>query len=486
VTNKWTALAVTTVGVFMVSMNLRLIVIGLPQMASALGADAEEAIWFTQGYALVTCAGLLVVGRIGDMFGKVRLYEIGFAIFAVTSALTSLSQDPLEVIVFRGIQGLGGAIILTNGLALITDLTPTRELGFAVGINQSATRLGSMVGLTFSGFVLFFFDWRALFYLNIPIGIFGAFWARRRLRGYEIPKKKLSMDWIGLASFMTAVSSYLLAVTLSAYGPSEFPTSIALSALGTACLVAFVVQERRAVDPLLDLDLFKIREVAGGVTANTINSLAFGAFQILLSLYLQLVLNESPLSAGIVLVIYDVTFVVVSTLSGRLSDRYGHVPFTTGGLTLTSAALFLLSFNDKSSPFSNVVAGLVLLGVGVGVFGSPNASSIMKSVPADQRGVTSGLRNTGYSVSLALSTSLAILIMSIYAPYSIVSAVISSSNPSVISEAMKAMFATGIRASFFWFGIIELFAIPPSLFSGKRHIKAKRGQAREETSAASA
>jgi EmrB/QacA subfamily drug resistance transporter len=469
----------------MVSMNLRLVVIGLPQVASALGADAEEAIWFTQGYVLVTTAGLLVVGRLGDMFGKVRLYEIGFTIFAVTSALTSLSQNPLEVIVFRGIQGLGGAIILTNGLALITDLTPASELGFAVGINQSANRLGSMVGLTFSGLILYFFDWRALFYLNVPIGVFGALWVRRLLKGYEKPRMKTSMDWIGLATFMTAISSYLLSITLYAYGPSELWTSVGLAVLGSACLVAFVVQERRAADPLLDLKLFRIREVAGGVSANTINSLAFGAFQILLSLYLQLVLNESPLYAGAVLVIYDVVFVVVSTFSGKLSDRYGHVPFTTGGLILTSVALFLFSLDDKSSPFAVVVVGLVILGVGVGIFGSPNASSIMKSVPADRRGVTSGLRNTGYSVSLALSTSLAILIMSLYAPYSTVSAVLSSISPTGISEAMRALFANGIRASFFWFGVVELFAIPPSLLSGKRRPKAVGEPVGQKTQTAS-
>ena len=232
VASKWTALAVTTLGVFMVSMNLRIIVIGLPQVASALGADAEQAIWFTQGYVLVTTATLLVVGRLGDMFGKVRLYEIGFATFAVTSALTSLSQDPTEVILFRGIQGLGGAIILANGLALITDLTPPKELGLAIGINQSANRLGSMVGLTFSGLVLYFFDWRALFYLNVPIGIFGAFWARRRLQDYEKPRIRVSLDWIGLVTFTTSISSVLLSITLSAYGPGELPESLALAALG--------------------------------------------------------------------------------------------------------------------------------------------------------------------------------------------------------------------------------------------------------------
>ena len=248
-------------------------------------------------------------------------------------------------------------------------------------------------------------------------------------------------------------------------------------------MVAFVVQERRSAHPLLDLKLFRIREVAGGVTANTINSLAVGAFQILLSLYLQLVLNESPLYAGAVLVIYDVVFVAVSTFSGRLSDRFGHVPFTTGGLAITGLALFLLSFADRFSPFVVIVTGLVALGVGVGLFGSPNASSIMKSVPADQRGVTSGLRNTGYSVSLTLSTSLAILIMSIYAPYSTVTAVISSGNSTGITEAMRTMFASGIRASFFWFGVVELFAIPPSLLSGKRKVMGKPGFVDEKTEA---
>ncbi|MEM3451824.1 MAG: MFS transporter, partial [Nitrososphaerales archaeon] len=161
----------------MAGLDSRIVIIGLPQVASALGADAEQAIWFTQSYILGTTIALLLIGRITDIFGRVKIYTIGFAIFTLGSALISLSQGFADFIFFRGIQGFGAGVLFTNSIAIITDATPKNELGFALGVNQIAFRFGAMAGLTLSGIIILFLDWRALFYINVPIGIFGTIWA---------------------------------------------------------------------------------------------------------------------------------------------------------------------------------------------------------------------------------------------------------------------------------------------------------------------
>jgi len=246
---KWTVLTVTTVGVLMAGIDGRIVVIGLPQVAAALGADAEQAIWFTQSYVLGSTIALLFIGRVSDIFGRVKVYTLGFTLFTIGSALTSLSLAPEHVIVFRMVQGLGSAVLFTNSAALITDATPVNELGLSLGINQVAYRLGSMLGLTFSGLVLTYLDWRALFYVNVPIGIFGTFWAHRRLREIATLESGAPMDWEGFATFTASISSFLLALTFAAYGSAEYPVVESLIAVSFIALVAFLLLERRTKSP---------------------------------------------------------------------------------------------------------------------------------------------------------------------------------------------------------------------------------------------
>ena len=169
---KWVVLTVTTVGVLMDGLDSRIVIIGLPQVAAALHADVEQAIWFTQSYVLATTIALLLIGRVTDVVGRVKIYTIGFVIFTIGSGLTALAQNPNQFILWRGLQGLGVAMMFANTVAMITDATPREELGLSLGVNQIAFRFGAMSGLTLSGLILSFFDWRALFYVNIPIGVF--------------------------------------------------------------------------------------------------------------------------------------------------------------------------------------------------------------------------------------------------------------------------------------------------------------------------
>jgi MFS family permease len=215
---KWIALTVTVIGIFMVGLDSRIVIVGLPQVAKQLNADPEQAIWITQSYVLTTTLMLLLIGRLSDIFGRIRLYVYGFTIFTVGSALTSIGFTPTEVIIFRAIQGFGASLIFANSIAIVTDASPKNELGMFVGINQISFRAGALLGLTLSGLILSFFDWRALFYINIPIGIFGSIWAKKRLVEVAYLDKNKEIDWIGFLLFSVFLLSLMLSLTFTAYG----------------------------------------------------------------------------------------------------------------------------------------------------------------------------------------------------------------------------------------------------------------------------
>lgn len=452
----------------MSGIDSRIIVIGIPQVAAALNADAEQAIWFTQSYIFGSTVALLFIGRVSDIMGRVRIYTLGFSIFTVGSALTSLSPSPDYVIAFRVLQGFGSAALFANSAAIITDSTPGNQLGLFLGFNMVAFRVGAMLGLTVSGLILTVLDWRALFYINIPIGIFGTYWAHRRLT--EVSKRDVGspMDWIGFATFSGCIISFLLALTYAAYGTFPFPEILVLAIVSIGFGAAFVMRERSFPHPLLDLGLLKIREFTGGVVAQMLNSLAWGAVILLLSLYLQLVKGLTPLYAGLSIIPFDLAFLVVGPLSGRFSDKYGHLPFTTTGLAIQSGSLLLMSTTTVDTPYPILAAYLVLFGIGVGIFSSPNMSSIMGSVPPPERGIASGFRATFFNVGYVLSFNLAILVMTAALPYSVITSVISSTNPSTIIGVDKTLFAKGLDYAFVVSAAINAIAIIPSVLRGKR------------------
>jgi len=474
---KWTVLTVTTVGVLMSGLDTRIVIIGLPQVAAALGADAEQAVWFTQAYVLCSAISLLLIGRATDIIGRVKIYTAGFAVFSIGSLLVSLSQDPTQVIIFRGIQGIGGAMLMTNSAALIADATPRKDLGLALGVNQIALRFGMMGGLTLSGIILAFLDWRYLFYINVPIGIFGTIWAQRRLREVTKTEREAPMDWFGFACFTTAIVSLLLALTFDAYGMTDRSLVYGLVVVTAASFVAFVAQERRTIHPLLDMSILRIKEFTGGVIAQFFNSIAWGAVALLLSLYFQLVIGMSPFDAGVRILPIDVAFLLVGPLSGKLSDKYGHMPFTTTGLALSSLSLYLFSTTNTSTPYVYILIYLIIFGAGVGLFSSPNMSSLMGSVPSERRGIASAVRAVFFQTGSVISINLAILVMTFNVPYRVVSEVICAGVVSSPTEA--ALFASGLNNAYLWMAIINAIAIVPSFLRGKR-VDATEALSREE------
>ncbi|MDG7000847.1 MAG: MFS transporter, partial [Nitrososphaerota archaeon] len=229
---KWTALTVTTVGVLMSGIDSRIVVIGLPTIAHQLHASAEDAVWITQAYVLASAIFLLFIGRLTDLFGRVKLYNLGFVIFTVGSALAALSPSSSFLIAFRIVQGVGAGILASNAAAIVTDASPRSELGIMLGINSTAIRIGAMTGLTLSGLILALVDWRGLFYVNIPIGIFGTIWAHKRLKEISTRDKSRKMDWTGAILFAAGLTLVLLAITYLSYGLASYIEGFSFLAAG--------------------------------------------------------------------------------------------------------------------------------------------------------------------------------------------------------------------------------------------------------------
>lgn len=460
---KWTVLTVTTVGVLMAGIDSRILIVGLPQVACALNADAEQAIWFTQAYLLASTLALLLIGRLTDMVGRVRIYNMGFAIFTIGSALTSIARSPMEVIFSRAIQGFGSAALITNSVAIITDATPKEELGLSLGINQIAFRFGAMAGLTLSGIILSILDWRALFYINIPIGIFGTVWAHRRLKEVSHVERHASFDLLGFILFTAFLLGLLLALTFSAYGIAEYLTVTLLVLTASAALISFIIHERRTKHPVLDLNLFSIRQFSSGILSLILNATAFGGVMLLLSLYLQIVKGLEIFDAGIRLIPFEIAFLITGPISGKLSDKFGQKKFMISGLILTSLSLFLLSTLSIDTPYEHVALYMSILGLGIGMFSSPNMSLIMGSVPENRRGVASAVRAIFFNVGFTVSLNIAVLVMSMVIPYSLVSSIISSINPLSLPLTEKILFSQALSHTFYWMGIINAMALLVSI-----------------------
>ena len=467
---KWTVLTVTTVGVLMSGIDSRIVVIGLPTVAASLGADAEQAIWFTQAYIIGSTVALLFLGRISDIYGRVKIYNIGFAIFTAGSLLTSLSPSPDFFIAARIFQGLGSAALFSNSAAIITDAFPRNELGNALGINSVAFRAGSMFGLTLSGLILAFLDWRYLFYVNIPVGIFGTLWARVRLHEQSEPERASRMDWPGFVSFSSSIAFLLLALTFAAYGLGDLTSVVVFVALSSVSVVVFARVERRRADPLLDLSLLRIKEFTGAVTAQLINAMAWGAFILLISLYLQLVKGLSPLQAGIAILPFDISLLFLAPVSGKLSDRFGTRPFATAGLVVITFSLLAMSTLTPETSYATLFLYLLVGGAGMGLFTSPNMSSVMGSVPSHRRGVASGFRSTFFNIGFVLSFNIVILVLTAYLPYSFITQIISSQGVLTTISTDAGRFSSALDNVFLVLAAINTVAIVPSLLRGPRMV----------------
>ena len=423
---KWVALANTTAATFMAVLDGSIVIIALPAIFRGIHLDPLAPgniaflLWMIMGYRLVQAVFVVSLGRLGDMYGRVRIYNAGFAVFTVASVLLSIdpflgSTAALWLIGWRFVQALGGSMLMANSAAILTDAFPEDQRGFALGINQVAGLGGQFIGLVAGG-LLAAWDWRAVFWVNVPVGVFGTLWAYWRLREVGTHRRGRT-DWWGNVTFAVGLGSLLVAITIGiqpyhghAMGWTN-PEVLALLIGGVLLLGAFAVIETKVAEPMFHLGLFKIRAFAAGNVASFAARLGQGGLQFMLVIWLQGIwlplhgydYSSTPLWAGIFLLPLTAGFLVSGPLSGYLSDRFGARGFSTTGMVVYGASfigLMLLPVDFDYADFATLIA---INGIGIGMFSAPNTSSIMSSVPADQRGAASGMRATFQNSGTALS-----------------------------------------------------------------------------------
>ncbi len=465
---KWVVLTVTTVGIFMATLDSSILVVGLPQVVTALNTNLVVGVWFITIYRLMITVLLVGIGRIADLYGRVRLYNMGFAVFTIGSLLSGLSQTAEELLVFRLVQGVGAALLFVNSVAIVTDVFAGGELGKGIGINQVAINAGTITGYTLSGILIQLFTWRSIFLVNVPIGVFGTYWSHKRLKEISQPSRGEKFDLVGAISFSSSITLLLLGLTI---GSVTDPLNLVLVASSAILMVLFVLDERRTRFPVLELSLFRIRLFTAGNISNLLSGLAFAGLAFIMTLYFQLVRGYDPLHAGIFLIPLDTTLIFIGPISGSLSDKRGARGLSTIGLVIAAAGFFYLSGFTTTTSYSQIALGLVLVGFGIGLFRSPNASSVMGSVPGAKRGIASGVRATMINTSIVSSIPLVLAVMTLDVPYKALINMIGNVNTvssGQIASGYLAPFLAGLQHALVLFSVLILVSAIFSFLRGSR------------------
>jgi MFS family permease len=423
---KWIALSNTTLGVLIVTINQSILLISLPDIFRGIGLDpllptnTSYLLWMLMGFLLVTACLVVSFGRVGDMYGRVRMYNLGFAVFSVASILLSITwlqgaSGALWIIGIRVVQGIGGALLMANSGAILTDAFPSHERGKAMGINGVAAITGSFLGLILGG-VLAPVEWRLVFLVSVPFGVFGTVWAYLKLKDNGI-RHQASIDWAGNITFAVGLIALLagMVYAIQPYGHHTMgwtnPYVLAAIFGGMALLGVFAWIEFRVPEPMFRMSLFRIRAFSAGNVAALLGTMGRGGLQFVLIIWLQGIwlplhgynFEQTPLWAGIYMVPLTIGFLVAGPVSGILSDRYGSRPFATAGLLVSGAAFLLLNTLPMDFSYPAFAALIVLWAFGAGMFISPNQAGVMNSLPGDQRGAGAGMLMTFQNSASVLS-----------------------------------------------------------------------------------
>ena len=446
----WIALANTTAAIFMASLDGSVVIIALPAIFRGINLDPLSAgnisylLWMIMGYRLVQAVLVVNLGKLGDMFGRVKMYNAGFVVFTIASIL--LSFDPYQgthgalwLIGWRFLQAIGGSMLMANSAAILTDAFPPERRGFALGTNQISGLAGMFIGLVAGG-LLAAWDWRAVFWINLPVGVFGTVWAYMMLRDNGV-RNRSKIDWWGNITFALGLGSVLVGTT---YGIQPYhgnsmgwQSPVVLGELigGVALLVVFVLIETHIAEPMFRISLFKIKAFTAGNMAGLLVSIARGGIQFMLIIWLQGIwlplhgysYDQTPLWAGIFILPMTAGFLVAGPTSGILSDRFGSRGIASAGCAVFASSFIGLMLLPVVFPYWVFALLIGLNGVGSGMFAAPNSSSIMGSVPASDRGVASGMRSTFQNSGTAISIGVVFTLMI---------AGLSSSLPSTLSNGL--------------------------------------------------
>ena len=468
---KWIALSNTTLGVLMATINQSIVLIALPEIFRGIGVNPLSSgntsylLWMFMGFLVVSAVLVVSFGRLGDMFGRVRMYNIGFAVFTVASIFLAVTwmkgtDAALWLILWRVVQGVGGAFLFANSTAILTDAFPANQRGTALGMNAIAAIAGSFLGLLLGG-VLAPVNWHFVFLVSVPFGLFGTFWAYFMLHDLS-ERHRARMDWWGNVLFAAGLVAILVGITygLEPYGGHAMgwtsPFVLSMIFGGLAALAVFCFVETRVAEPMFRLSLFRIRAFAAGNLANLMIALGRGGMQFTLIIWLQGIwlplhgysFSQTPLWAGIYMIPLTIGFLVSAPLSGWLSDRFGARAFTVGGSLLTALSFVLLMFMPVNFSYGVFALVLVLNGFGSGLFASPNRAEIMNSVPASQRGAAGGtiatFQNAAFVLSIGIFFSLIVIGLSSTLPAALSGGLVSQGIPASAAHTIAHLPPIGV------------------------------------------
>jgi MFS family permease len=431
---KWIALSNVTLGVLLATLDASITLIAMPDIFRGIRLDplvpanSFYLLWMILGFLVVSSVLIVSLGRLGDMYGRVRMYNLGFVIYTVASLILTVDwmtgrAGATYLIVFRIVQGVGAAFLLANAAAIITDAFPANQRGMALGINNIVGVSGLFIGLMLGG-ILAPIDWRLVFLISVPVGLFGTVWAYLKLEERSEPRAS-SIDWWGNVTFALGLILAMVSVTygIRPYGRHATgwgsPRVIALLLAGAACLAAFVAIERRVEEPMFRLPLFRIRAFTFGTLSTFLSAVARGGLLFMLIIWLQGIwlpqhgydFTDTPLWAGIYMLPFTVGLLIAGPTSGYLSDHFGARWFATGGMLGAALSFFLLILLPIDFPFPLFALILALNGVSMGMFASPNRAAVMNSLPPEHRGAGGGMNQTFQNSAQVLSVGIFFTLM---------------------------------------------------------------------------
>jgi MFS family permease len=468
---KWIALSNTTLGVLMATINQSIVLIALPDVFRGIGlnplspGNTSYLLWMFMGFMVVTAVLVVSFGRLGDMFGRVRMYNMGFAVFTVASIFLTVTwmhgtSAALWLIIWRVVQGIGGAFLFANSTAILTDAFPANQRGTALGLNSIAAIAGSFIGLILGG-VLGPENWHLIFLVSAPVGVFGTVWAYFMLHDIGV-RKHARMDWWGNILFGVGLIAILVGITygLQPYGSSAMgwgnPFVLGAMIGGLVLLVVFVWVETKVQEPLFQMSLFKIRPFAAGNIANLAMALSRGGMQFMLIIWLQGIwlplhgysYEQTPLWAGIYLIPLTIGFLLSAPLSGVLSDKFGAKAFTVGGALVAAVTFLLLAFLPVDFSYWQFALLVGVNGIGTGLFVSPNRAEMMNAAPANQRGAAGGMiatfMNSASVLSIGIFFSLMVAGLSSKLPASMFSGLTAQGVPAATATTISHLPPIGV------------------------------------------
>ncbi|BFH73809.1 MFS transporter [Sulfurisphaera javensis] len=488
---KWIALSNTSLGVFMGFMNANIVLISLPAIFRGINVNPfssfQYLLWILFGYSIVSAILVINIGRISDIFGRVRMYNLGFAIFTIGSILLYITPGTgniaaLQLIIYRIIQGIGGSFLMANSAAVLSEAFPPNQRGFALGLNGVIGIFGGVAGIILGG-ILASIYWRDVFLVSVPIGIIGTIWSYKSLKQLTPPNKNQRVDILGNILYAVALVLVLVGITygILPYGSSVTgwtnPYVIASISTGVALFILFLYIETKVKDPMFRIELFKVRAFTMASLSILFAQIAFGGLQLMLVLLLQAIwlplhgipYSQAPFWAGIDLLPLLAGFGIMGSIAGRLSDKYGARELATIGLVILGSGLISLTFLPYDFNYLIFAIIIFIMGIGNGLFVSPNMAALINAAPPQHRGSASGIRamltNTGSTLSIGIFFTIVIDVLYLKLPGALTSALTTAGAPQLAPIMSKIPPTAALFAAFLGYDPIKtiLAQLPSSL-----------------------